>query len=115
MTLADLGSATGARPPNGIQFFHFRIRFHRKVPASEVGAPQREILDPPLDETHTELLINISKMMKKKNKDCTYYYTERLALKELSRTWAYRHVYTHLLLVNDYIKNNTHKPERVNV
>ena len=28
-------------PPNGIKFFHFRIRFHQKVPASEVGAPQR--------------------------------------------------------------------------
>ena len=39
-------------PPQRTQFFHFRIHFHQKVPASEVGAaprpagrrPQREIL-----------------------------------------------------------------------
>ena len=42
-------------PPNGIQFFYFCTHFHRKVPTSEVGAPQwlgappqREILDPSL-------------------------------------------------------------------
>ena len=39
--LADPEGAAGAPPPNGIKFFHFRIRFHQKVPASEVGAPQR--------------------------------------------------------------------------
>ena len=49
------GGAAGARPPNRINFFRFRIRFRQKVYASEVGAPQRvgappqqEILDPPL-------------------------------------------------------------------
>ena len=44
----SIGGFIGA-PPNRINFFRFRIRFHRKVYALEVGAPpQREILDPPL-------------------------------------------------------------------
>ena len=30
-----------APPPNGTQFFHFRIHFHQKAPASEVDAPHR--------------------------------------------------------------------------
>ena len=43
------GSRGRRRRPPRIQFFHFRIHFHRKVPASEVGAPpQQEIPDPPL-------------------------------------------------------------------
>ena len=55
--LADPEGAAGTPPPppNGIQFFRFRICFHQKVPALEVGTPpmarhppQREILDPPL-------------------------------------------------------------------
>ena len=29
----------GAPPPNGIQFFRFRILFHQKVPILEVSAP----------------------------------------------------------------------------
>ena len=29
----------GAPPPNGSQFFHFRIRFRQKVPTSEVAPP----------------------------------------------------------------------------
>ena len=34
------GGAAGAPPPpNRIHFFRFHIRFHRKVYASEVGAP----------------------------------------------------------------------------
>ena len=37
--LADPGGAAGAPPPNRINFFRFRIRFCRKVYASEVGAP----------------------------------------------------------------------------
>ena len=50
--LVDPGGAASACPPNRIHFFCFRIRFCRKVYASEVGAPppQREILDPPLDK-----------------------------------------------------------------
>ena len=44
--VADPGSAAGA--PKGTEFFCFRICFRRKAPVSEVGAPQREILDPPL-------------------------------------------------------------------
>ena len=38
VSLADPGGAAGA-PPNMINFFHFHIRFHQKVYASEVGAP----------------------------------------------------------------------------
>ena len=33
------GAAGMPPPPNRIHFFHFRIHFHRKVYASEVGAP----------------------------------------------------------------------------
>ena len=45
----DLGSTTGACPsPKWDPIFRFRILFRRKVPASEVDAPKREILDPPL-------------------------------------------------------------------
>ena len=41
-TYADQGGVTGARPsPYGTKFFHFRIHFHRKVPASEVDSHQR--------------------------------------------------------------------------
>ena len=42
------GGTPGVHPPNRIQFFHFRICFCQKAYVSEVGAPQREILDPPL-------------------------------------------------------------------
>ena len=48
------GGCHPCMPPNRIQFFHFRICFHQKVPTLEVGAPQQlgapqwEILDPPL-------------------------------------------------------------------
>ena len=54
MTLSIGGSRGGAcrvhATPYGTQFFHFRIHFHRKAPASEVH-PLREILDPPLLST----------------------------------------------------------------
>ena len=32
----------------GPSVFHFRIHFNRQAPTSEVHAPLREILDPPL-------------------------------------------------------------------
>ena len=38
-SFADPGGAAGARPPNRIQFFHFRICFHQKAPTSEAGTP----------------------------------------------------------------------------
>ena len=37
-SLADPGGRRGARPPNRINFFRFRIRFRRKVYVWEVGA-----------------------------------------------------------------------------
>ena len=56
LALADPGGGRCRRTsPNRINFFCFRICFHRKVYVSEVGAPpngsappQQEILDPPL-------------------------------------------------------------------
>ena len=40
LALVDSGGALPAHPPpNGIQFFHFCIHFHQKVPASKVGTP----------------------------------------------------------------------------
>ena len=40
----------GSPLPNGTQFFRFRVRFRRKVPASPLrdSRPQWEILEPPL-------------------------------------------------------------------
>ena len=62
-TLADPGGAAGA-PPNRINFFRFRIHFCQKVYVSEVGAPpngfappQREILDPPLQNDNSSCII----------------------------------------------------------
>ena len=49
-------------PLNGTQFF-FCILFHRKAPVSEVGAPQRQIPDPPLivnNGFHWWLVLTIS-------------------------------------------------------
>ena len=47
-TLADPGGgAAGARPPNRINFFCFRIRFHQKVYTSEIGAHPQRVGAPP--------------------------------------------------------------------
>ena len=46
--LADLGGRAGHTPPPIGPNSCFRMHFHRKVPTSEVHAPLREILDPPL-------------------------------------------------------------------
>ena len=35
------GGCQPCMPPNRIQFFHFRICFHQKVPTLEVGGPQQ--------------------------------------------------------------------------
>ena len=45
--LADPGGAASVSPPNRINFFHFRICFHQKVYASEVGAPPPTGRPPP--------------------------------------------------------------------
>ena len=38
------GGASGVRPPpNRIQFFRFRMCFHRKAPTSEVGAAPQTV------------------------------------------------------------------------
>ena len=42
-SLADPGGATGAPTPNGIQFFHFYICFHKKVPMLDVNAPPQRL------------------------------------------------------------------------
>ena len=51
--LADPRGTTGVHPflstpppPHGTQFFRFCIRFHPKVPASEVGAPSHPTGNP---------------------------------------------------------------------
>ena len=50
--------------------FDFYIHFRQKVPASQIGAPQREILDPPL------MLYTI-------NYECTIYIKQRQTSKPI--------------------------------
>ena len=46
-TLADLGGARPARPPQGSQFFRFDIQNFRNVTASGVHTPSYEVHAPP--------------------------------------------------------------------
>ena len=57
-THTHIGGSRGCAdtPPQGPRLFQFNVQNFRNVSASGVGAPLREILDPPPTHTHTHFM-----------------------------------------------------------